>query len=328
MLDPERRLIELLEIPSPSGAETAAVEYVAELLATTFPHATVTLQDVGDGTANVLMRQGSPRLTFTSHVDTVPGWVNVRSEGGTVFGRGACDAKGQVIAQVCAMELAWKRGVQDLGCFYVVGEEVDSRGAIVASVTHNPSGEYVLNGEPTSCRFAARGWGIVELELATSGERAHSSREDVPAATHRLVRDLARLLDLRSDDWMINIGTLGGGIASNVTAPHAEAFIGIRLRCGSRTVLEEVETAIQASKVTVRQVIEPQIFCVPPAATETAEVRFSSDAQYYAGNFEHVMQFGPGNIAFAHADNEAIEVAELHAAIDILAGLAQQFSET
>ena len=69
---------ELLSIDSTSGKERAAAEWLAERLPGMFPAAnrpSLQLQEVGDGTLNLLLTWGSPRLVFCSHIDTVPPYI-------------------------------------------------------------------------------------------------------------------------------------------------------------------------------------------------------------------------------------------------------------
>jgi acetylornithine deacetylase len=313
-------LMELLAIPSVSGHERAVAACVAELLAAAVPGARVDVQDLNDGGANVLMRRGDPAVVLSSHLDTVPGKIEPRVAAGAVWGRGACDAKGQIAAQVCALACAAARGVHDLGCFFVSGEEVDSRGALAALEHPFVRGGAVVNGEPTGLRYVTRAWGVAEFELRAHGRAAHSSLSGGVAATHALVRDLHALLDLERDGRRVNVGVVEGGVASNVTAAGANALVGVRFRDGAEHLLDDVRRAVRRCDLEVRQIIEPAAFAAPAGAA-TVEVAFCSDAALYRRRFERVMQIGPGDIAHAHTDGERVTVADLHAAVDVLADL-------
>lgn len=321
MLDPARCLMELLAIPSVSGHEGPVAAHVSELLRVTFPDADVDVQDLGDGGANVLMRQGEPSVLLTSHLDTVPGAIAPHRSATTIWGRGACDAKGQVVAQICALQKAAAAGIADLGCFFVSGEEVDSRGARAALEHPYVRGAVAVNGEPTRLRFVSRSWGIVELRLCAHGRAAHSSTSSGIAATHALVRDLSALVDLDGDGRKVNIGVVSGGVASNVTAPEASALVGIRFRDDTEEMLADIKARVGSCDLEVRQLIDPLRFDTPDAAA-TAEVAFASDAEVYMGRFARVMQFGPGDIEDAHTSGEHVLIDDLRAAVDVLANLA------
>lgn len=320
MLDVVDCLMDLLAIPSVTGQENAVARHVAQVLRATFPDADVDVQDLGDGGANVLMRSGVPAVVLTSHLDTVPGAIAPRADATTIWGRGACDAKGQIAAQLCALERAAARGARDLGCFFVCGEEVDSRGARAALEHPFARGSLAINGEPTTLRFVTRSWGLVELELRAHGRAAHSSTSSGVPATHALVRDLEALLQFAADDRKVNIGVVSGGVASNVTAPEASAFVCIRLRENPEALIAEIRERVQSCDVEVREVIHPAVF-EAPAGAPTTEVLFASDAAFYARRFDRVMEFGPGDIEDAHTPDEHVRVADLRRAVDVLADL-------
>lgn len=321
MLDPVDFLLDLLRTPSPTGSEGVLAAELAQVLRMTFPLADVDLQDLGDGGSNVLMRQGTPEVVFTSHLDTVPGDQTPTFDGKVVHGRGACDAKGQIAAQVCALQRAVARGATDVGCFYVCGEEVDSRGALAALAHPFTRARAVLNGEPTDLRFTRRSWGILELEVSATGVAGHSSTAAGPSAVHALVDDLGRLCALESADRKVNVGVVAGGEASNVIAPSAHALVGIRFRDDADALLADVRAAVRR-RVRVRQVIQPVEMYAPSGHLAVDEVHFASDAVHYAGRFDFVVQYGPGAIEYAHTDDERVAADDLQTAVDVLARLA------
>ena len=92
----------------------------------------VEYQEVASGRRNVLARAGRPEVVFCTHLDTVPPFIAPRVTGGTIHGRGACDAKGQALAMLLAAEQLVKDGERRMGFLFTVGEEVDSVGAAAA----------------------------------------------------------------------------------------------------------------------------------------------------------------------------------------------------
>ena len=69
---------ELLNIDSTSGKERKVAEWLAERLPGTFPAANrpvLRAEEVGDGTLNLLLTWGTPRIVFCSHLDTVPPYI-------------------------------------------------------------------------------------------------------------------------------------------------------------------------------------------------------------------------------------------------------------
>ena len=69
---------EFLSIDSTSGKERKVAEWLAERLPGMFPAANrpeLRAEEVGDGTLNLLLTWGSPRIVFCSHLDTVPPYI-------------------------------------------------------------------------------------------------------------------------------------------------------------------------------------------------------------------------------------------------------------
>src|SRR5262249_16679849 len=98
-----------------------------------------------------------------------------RIERGLIFGRGSCDAKGILAAQVAAVERLRARGESRVAMLFVVGEERGSDGAKVANPQPPPSVRFLINGEPTDNRLGMATRGILRVRLRATGRAAHSS---------------------------------------------------------------------------------------------------------------------------------------------------------
>ena len=69
---------ELLSFDSTSGKERKVAEWLSETLPGMFPEANrpvLRVDEVGDGTLNLLLAWGKPRIVFCSHLDTVPPYI-------------------------------------------------------------------------------------------------------------------------------------------------------------------------------------------------------------------------------------------------------------
>ena len=69
---------ELLSLDSTSGKERKVAEWLSETLPGMFPEANrpvLRVDEVGDGTLNLLLTWGKPRIVFCSHLDTVPPYI-------------------------------------------------------------------------------------------------------------------------------------------------------------------------------------------------------------------------------------------------------------
>src|SRR5688572_8388637 len=107
--DPVQLTLRLMEVDSTSGREGAVIG-VAHAIMNEFGWATTRIP-VTPGRDNLLATFGTnPRVTFSTHLDTVPPFIAPQSDGDAIRGRGACDAKGIAAAMICAGERLRARG--------------------------------------------------------------------------------------------------------------------------------------------------------------------------------------------------------------------------
>ena len=127
-----------------------------------------------------------PDVVLSTHMDTVPPFFPSREDELYLYGRGSCDAKGIIAAQVAAAERLRAAGVA-VGLLFVVGEERDSAGAKVANLAPKGS-RYLINGEPTDNRLALASKGVLRAEVQAHGTMAHSAYPELgDSAVHKLV---------------------------------------------------------------------------------------------------------------------------------------------
>ena len=146
----------ILNVDSTSGKETE----LADMLAVEFdaPGRKVELLEVEDGTKNLLVTWGSPKLIFCTHLDTVPPYIpptTMSSSDDVICGRGTCDAKGQLFAMWEPCKRLEAQGSTDFGLLLLAGEETGSFGAKAFRDQH-PGAEWLVVGEPTdNCMASA-----------------------------------------------------------------------------------------------------------------------------------------------------------------------------
>ncbi|UPW01676.1 M20/M25/M40 family metallo-hydrolase [Halorussus gelatinilyticus] len=161
-------LVDLVEIPSPTGDERAC----AERLAAFFEERG---REVRIDEAGNVRAPADDSVLLTSHIDTVPGDIPVEMTDGELWGRGSVDAKGPLAAMAAA---AIETGVSFVG---VVGEETDSRGARFL-VEDREEPDAVVNGEPSGWDGVTLGYrGFLSGEYAVSTDSAHTSRPEANA---------------------------------------------------------------------------------------------------------------------------------------------------
>jgi acetylornithine deacetylase len=115
----------------------------------------------------------TPDVVLSTHMDTVPPYFGSREDDEFLYGRGSCDAKGIIAAQVAAADRLREAGVK-VGLLFVVGEERDSAGAREANL-HPRGSKFLINGEPTDNRLALASKGALRVEIRAKGKMAHSA---------------------------------------------------------------------------------------------------------------------------------------------------------
>ena len=319
----------LIDIPSPSGEEQEIGRFLASYLQGLGYR--VELQEVLDGRANVIATTASaPRVVLSTHMDTVPPFIPSEEDGAEIRGRGSCDAKGIIAAQVEAAGRLRAEGIEEIGLLFTVDEEQGSLGARAAN-EHPLAGscEYLINGEPTENRLAVGSKGSLRLRLSTEGRAAHSAYpEQGESAIEKLLDVLA---DVRAARWprdeffgetTCNIGTVAGGTRPNVIPADARAELQIRLVTPSPAVKEILEGAVAGrARVEYMSAAEP-VRMHPVEGFESEVVRFTTDIPYLT-RWGRPLLLGPGSILDAHTAHERVTKRELQEAVELYARLAR-----
>lgn len=314
----------LIDIDSTTGREAAASRWLADRLRAMGYD--VRVQDVQDGRANVLATLDDPEVVFSTHIDCVPPFIPSRVADGRLYGRGACDAKGILAAQVAAAERLRAAGERRVGLLFVVGEERGSDGAAAANTIANRS-RFLINGEPTDNRLAAATRGALRVRLTASGRAAHSSvPEEGESAIDTLVDALVELrtLELPADPDLgatfFTVGLIEGGVAPNVIPAHASAEVMFRT-IGSADDVQRVLRVLEP-RVRVEEVLRVRpirMHTVPGFATRVFP--FTTDVPLL-DRWGAPLLFGPGSILVAHTDGEFVALDDLAAAVDAFERLA------
>src|SRR3990170_4321661 len=114
----------LIDIESITGNEKRVAVFLGDYLAKL--GAQVELEEAEPDRPNVLALWGKPDVVLSTHLDTVPPFFPSREDEHLLYGRGACDAKGIIAAQVEAASRLRASGIGDFGLLFVVGEERNS----------------------------------------------------------------------------------------------------------------------------------------------------------------------------------------------------------
>jgi acetylornithine deacetylase len=256
----------------------------------------------------------------------VPPFIPSRVAGRRLYGRGACDAKGILAAQVAASQRLRAGGERRVGLLFVAGEERGSDGALAAN-GHAPGSTFLINGEPTDSRIGAATRGVLRVTLRARGRAAHSAApEQGESAIDRLLDALIRLrsIGLPADpdlgSTFYNIGLIAGGVAPNVISPQATAELLFRTVGPPGDLLAAV--APLASLVDIEQGLHvPAVRLHTVPGIEARAFPFTTDIPYL-DRWGTPILFGPGSFLVAHTEEEHVDLDELAAAADTYVRLA------
>ena len=273
-----------------------------------------------------------PEVVFSTHMDTVPPFIPSSEDEAFLYGRGACDAKGIIAAQIAAAERLRGEGVQ-AGLLFVVGEERDSAGAKAANEYAKARGiasRFLINGEPTDNRVALASKGALRAVVRTAGKMAHSAYPELgESATHKMVEALRRLLEIRlpvTEDVgpsTLNVGTIHGGHAPNVIADAAEAQVLVRLVGDSAETKRAIEAAVAGLGAVDFTLEIPFKRLKAVDGLPTMVAAFTTDVPWLGAWGEPVL-LGPGSIHVAHTTHERLSKKELLTAVELYVEVARR----
>lgn len=315
----------LIDIESTTGQEGEVGRVLARYLRDR--GYSVLEQPVSGDRINVIAGVGEPAVVFSTHFDCVPPFFPSRVEGGVLHGRGACDAKGILAAQVAAAERLRAAGEARIGLVFVCGEERGSDGAKAANAIASQT-KYLINGEPTELKLGLATRGCFRVRLKAHGRAAHSGYPHLGESAIEKLMDVLR--DLRTAAWPSDpqlgtthytVGLISGGVAPNVVPPNAEAEVFFRT-VGAHDPVRAVLRDTVAGRVDVQEILElPAVRLHTVPGFETEVFAYFSDVPFLT-SWGTPLLLGPGTIHVAHTDHEHVRIADLERAVDLYADLA------
>ena len=321
---------QLIDIPSLTGEEGAVGSFLVTWLEDLGYR--VERQQIAPERFNVLATTGAPpRIVLSTHIDTVPPFIPSREDGEYIYGRGSCDAKGIIAAQIFAAERLRAAGMNTLGLLFTVDEELGSEGAQAAN--NHPLArecEFLINGEPTDNLLAVGTKGSVRLTITTTGRAAHSAYPEAGESAIETLLDI--LQNIRNVEWpedtffgatTCNIGVISGGTRPNVIPDHARAQLQIRLGIDIEHVKRIVQQVVGGRGAVEYESAHNPVRLTSVAGVDGTVVRFTTDIPYLS-NWGKALLLGPGSILDAHTDHERVSKAELERAVDLYVELANK----
>ncbi|KAJ3185375.1 hypothetical protein HDU85_001425 [Gaertneriomyces sp. JEL0708] len=344
----------LVEIPSTTEEEFSCASYLSDYLRSRgwSIHQQYLEQPSDDSPKrfNIYAYRGDPdqvrntvKVLLNSHLDTVPPYIPFREDDTNIYGRGSCDAKGSVAAQICAVEELLREGKikeEDVGLLYVVSEETDHKGMMIANKLDLQC-RYLLVGEPTELRVARGHKGIIKANIVVKGKAGHSGYPERGRSAIQALVDI--LYQLQHANWpedpvlgatTLNIGTINGGVAANVIPAHAAADISLRVSTSVKVVEAQLREIIEKPRMEGIQVDFQLRTALDPVRCETVDVdgvdkfvaMYFTDIPYLHGGHSPLL-FGPGSILVAHSVDEYVSKSDLTRSVEIIKDIVVQLVE-
>ncbi len=370
-----RQLVELIRLPSqnPGDGEATVAAYVAERCRQLGLE--VETPEAAPGRPNVVAwlrgRQRAPAVALNTHLDTVPisdGWTvdpfagEVRD--GRVWGIGAGDAKGQIVAMLGAIEAVVAAGGRlqgDLVFTAVADEELGSLGA--RAVVQALAVDYAVIGEPTRLRVAIAHRGSLRPRIVVRGRSAHSSTPRLGVnAIYKMRKLLAALeaycegLDARAHPLIGPpsgaVTLITGGHKESAVPDRCEIVLDRRMVPGERqdevvADLEALLARLAREDPELRVAIEGYLPTSGPPSETPRDARlvglavaavgevtgtpgevygagFGCDMTHFRSLGAEAVILGPGDIDRAHKADEYIELAELEAGRQVYLALLRR----
>lgn len=320
---------QLIDIESITGNEGAVGDFLhGELQSLGFRAEKIPVEGKRQNVWATDASDSRPTIVFSTHMDTVPPFIPSSEDATRIHGRGSCDAKGIIAAQVGAALRLREDGIH-VGLLFLVGEEKDSQGAKVAN-TQPRGSKFLINGEPTENRLALASKGSLRANVTAHGKMAHSAYPHLgESAIDKLIEALHRLLKmpLPSDPEIgpctLNIGMIEGGRAPNVIPDRASAQLLYRLIGPSEKLKDDIAKTVGDLAEVDFTLDIPFIRLRSLDGFPTMVAAYTTDIPALA-NWGQPLLLGPGSIHVAHTTGEYIEKQQLEDAVGLYARIALQ----
>lgn len=336
-MDPVTFTRQLVDIESMTGHESAVGNYLYGELCR-LGYQTLKMPVEGDrfNAYATSPENPHPAIVFSTHMDTVPPFIPSSEDEGRIYGRGSCDAKGIIAAQVAAAERLKRDGIY-VGLLFVVGEERDSLGAQVANQyaasMQAPRSKFLVNGEPTENRIALASKGTLRVEVAAKGRMAHSAYPELgESAIDKLLEALRRVRGIRLPDLVgvgpctLNIGMIEGGRAPNVIPDHAKAELLFRLVEPTENLRQQVRDAVSGLAEVNFYLEIPFMRFRTVDGLPTMVAAFTTDIPALT-SWGVPLLIGPGSIHVAHTEGEYVEKKQLADAVELYCSIARKLEQ-
>jgi len=313
-------------------------------------------------------------LIFSGHLDTVPIGDNTWNADpfsgeiidGKLYGRGTSDMKGGVAALIEAMKVLNSHSDKpDADIIFVgtAGEEVDCFGAseIIKDDTLKNAAAMII-AEPSNGKVFCAHKGALWLQITVYGKTAHGSMPEQGTNAiihmHELLDKLRRYKFTYTQDHnllgkpTLNIGTITGGIQTNVVPDRCTVTLDIRTipETSHQDIINDIEGILAMmndenqdfnAEIEVKnnlpalenvnnnefvQLAMDVNYDLYGVKKEDIGANYYTDASIYSSALNiPIIIYGPGNEAVAHQPDEYIEIESFLNSISYYVELARRY---
>jgi len=318
-------LKKLVSIPSLTGNEQNMCREVFDLL--TNVGFKTAQNPVSDDRFNVIASLGTPKVYLSAHLDTVSPYLPLKETTTHLYGRGSCDTKSCVSAMITAGIKCKKDGLSDFGLIFTVGEEGDFDGAkkIKESGIKLP---FIIVGEPTSLDIVNGHFGILIIKIIAKGKAVHSSRpEEGINAIDKLIEAIGKIKSIPLyPNSLMSLVIISGGIADNIIPAESDCIFSFRIHPQDKNDYQKIIKSTIGSKFKVEKILDASsVYSEIPEELSFIKnnriVKYGTDLSI----LKNGVVIGPGDIKYAHSDNEQIKKSELIRAVDTYCQIIKNF---
>ena len=340
-----------LRLYTPSRNEGAMAEFLADKC-DDMGFEDIQIDEVG----NIIAKKGSgsPKILLCGHMDVVPGKVKVRTEGDSLYGRGASDAKAPLMAMLFAAASIQNNN----GTIIFVGA-VDEEGnatGIKNLVKKDLDIDYAVFGEPSGIKqvtIAYKGRLAINLKVSVE-DSAHASApwlsknaiEEAMIFTNELKKGLEEGQEGKTKGMLLTATQteISGGTSHNVTPKECVTTLDIRIPVDMNCKSVEQKIAILVKDISKRREVEafysildetepfeaphnsPIVRAFTLGIMEAENVRPTLIRKTGTGDMNvignqwniPVVTYGPGDPHEAHTIDEKVSIDEYLRGIEIL----------
>ncbi|NON61586.1 N-acetyl-lysine deacetylase, partial [Acidianus sp. RZ1] len=272
------------------------------------------------------------KILFVSHIDTVQGFIEPKVEKDVIYGRGAVDDKGPLIAMLLSTWLLHENGYDVM--FAALSDEENKSAGARELLNSGNTFENIIVGEPTNGNIVIEYRGVIHLDIECKGKGEHSS-----SSSENLIVELGEkirrvYLPPSSYDKPSIVPTIiRSGDRLNVTPSDGYVHFDIRYpsTVNEKAIISEIVNVFVDCEFKVVESVPPvkvqpnnplviSLFRalsregIKPSLSRKAG---TSDMNILFPIAKNIVAFGPGDSKLEHTDKEKISLEEIYKGIRV-----------